>query len=136
MMKLKYTIPIIPPSNNKYLGNGGQGKNLEYQAEKRQWAGYVNLFCKPTPPYPIARAKVLLHYFFKDGRRRDPDNYSGKFILDGLVKNKIIQDDSFKVIELELKADVDPAHQGYVEITITKISNAATDERQINNKTE
>lgn len=43
-MRYEYKIPLVPPSNNKYIGNGGQSKNLEYQAEKRQWAGYINIF--------------------------------------------------------------------------------------------
>lgn len=117
-MIYRYKIPLIPPSNNKYIGNGRMSKNLEYQAEKKQWAGYINIFCRPKPPFPIARAKVTLHYFFKDNRRRDPDNYSGKFILDGLVRTGILQDDSFSVIDLELKADKDTDKKGYVIITI------------------
>lgn len=117
-MIYKYKIPLVPPSNNKYIGNGGQEKNLEYQAEKRQWAGYINIFCRPKPPKALDKAKVTLHYFFKYNRRRDPDNYSGKFILDGLVKNKILADDSFKVVTLELQADVDEKKQGFTIIEV------------------
>ena len=117
-MRYQYKIPSIPPSNNKYQGNGSLGKNFEYQAEKQTWAELIFYNTFPRPPYPLARAKVTLHYFFKDKRRRDPDNYSGKFILDGLVKAGILQVDSFSVIELELKASVDPLRRGYTEITI------------------
>lgn len=67
---------------------------------------------------------MTLHYFFKDNRRRDPDNYSGKFILDGLVRAGILQDDSFAVIDLELKADKDTDKKGYVIVTIEKKGNA------------
>lgn len=123
-MRYEYKIPLVPPSNNKYIGNGGQSKNLEYQAEKRQWAGYINIFCRPKPPKALDKAKVTLHYFFKDNRRRDPDNYSGKFILDGLVRAGILQDDSFAVIDLELKADKDTDKKGYVIVTIEKKGNA------------
>ena len=35
-------------------------------------------------------------------QRHDPDNYNGKFILDGLREAGIIEDDSFKNIELQL----------------------------------
>lgn len=121
MTTYKYKIPLIPPSNNKYIGNGGKGKNFEYQNEKKDWVGYVNLFCNPKPPFPIARAKVTLHYHFKDKRRRDPDNYSGKFLLDGLVRAGILQDDSFAVINLELKADVDINKQGYTVIEVQQL---------------
>lgn len=120
-MTYKYKIPLIPPSNNKYQGNGGLNKNYEYQREKRQWAGYVQLFCKPKPTYPLKRAIVTLHYFFPDRRRRDPDNYSGKFILDGLVKAGIIIDDSFDVIDLLLQADTDENKQGYTVIEVQEL---------------
>lgn len=117
-MKYIYKIPCIPPSNNKYLGNGTKGTNFKYQYEKKQWAEIIAYTCRPKPPYPIARATVTLHYFFKDARRRDPDNYSGKFILDGLVKADILQDDSFAVIDLVLKADIDPSKKGYTVIEV------------------
>lgn len=120
-MKYLYKIPDIPPSNNKYLGNGSQGKNFKYQYEKKTWAELIEVICRPKPPYPICRARVTLHYFFKDARRRDPDNYSGKFILDGLVKAKILQDDSFAIVDLVLKADIDKAKKGYTVIEIETI---------------
>ncbi|MBW2672148.1 MAG: RusA family crossover junction endodeoxyribonuclease [Deltaproteobacteria bacterium] len=48
----------------------------------------------------IERAEVRLVYYFKDQRRRDPDNYAGKFILDGLRKAGIISDDNAGVLRL------------------------------------
>lgn len=56
---------------------------------------------KPSVPY--AQAVVTILYYFKDNRRHDPDNYSGKMILDPLVKEGVIVDDSFDVIELRVK---------------------------------
>ena len=50
-----------------------------------------------------ARLSVVLA---RDVYKRQ-DNYSGKFILDGLVSAGIIQDDSFQCIDLRLKADYD-----------------------------
>ena len=50
---------------------------------------------------------MTIKYYFKTRVRHDPDNYSGKFILDGLVKAGILQDDSFNNIQLILKASVD-----------------------------
>ncbi len=95
-----YIIPAIPPSNNQYIG---RTNNWEYQKVKKEWAGYVNIFCRPKPKEPLQKAKVELIYHFKDKRRRDPDNYSGKMVLDGLVKAGIIVDDSFDCIDLSVK---------------------------------
>lgn len=108
-----YLIPEIPPSNNKFLGRENR---WEYQKIKKHWAQMISLMCVPKPPKPIQKAVVLLVYHFPDNRRRDPDNYSGKMILDGLVKSGIIVDDCFSCIDLQLRAVYDKG--GYVKITI------------------
>lgn len=111
-------IEDIPPSNNKYLGKGGKGKAFEYQAEKRRWAWMIKAEAgKKKEPYQ--RALVSICYYFPDKRRRDPDNYSGKMILDGLVGAGVIEDDSFQHIKLELHACVDRDNPR-TEITITE----------------
>lgn len=110
----KYIIPAIPPSNNRYIGRAAQ---WDYRKVKKQWETLVRAACKPLPESPIEKATVTLCYFFPDKRRRDPDNYSGKMILDGLVKAGAIVDDSFGNIELVLVAEVDK-DRPRVEITI------------------
>ncbi len=112
---LKYKIPAIPPSNNKFIGRDVRWK---YQAEKRQWTEYIAVYCRPKPPDPMKGVTVTLTYHFKDKRRRDPDNYSGKMILDGLVRAGIIADDSFDCIILQLAAVYDKG--GYTEISVEK----------------
>lgn len=111
-----YTIPDIPPSNNRFLGRENR---WEYQNIKKQWAALVEAYCRPKPPEPLPRAAVTLLYHFKDQRRRDPDNYSGKMILDGLTRAGIIADDSFAVIDLRLKAVCDK--RGETEIYIEEV---------------
>ncbi len=115
-MEYRYTIPEIPPSNNKFLGRENR---WEYQKLKKQWAKLIAVYCRPKPSEPLRRASVTLLYHFKDRRRRDPDNYSGKFILDGLTKAGIIADDSFDVIDLKLKAVCDK--RGAVEIIVEEV---------------
>lgn len=95
-----YIVPHVPPSNNQFIG---RTNFREYQAQKKTWAMLVKVYCKPAPKKPIAHSVVTLAYCFGDNRRRDPDNYSGKMILDGLVKAGIIEDDSFGKIELVLR---------------------------------
>lgn len=113
----KYTIPCIPPSNNKFIGRNAK---YEYQKYKKQWATLIKSLCQPVPPKPLINAEIHIHYYFPDNRRRDPDNYSGKMILDGLTKAGIIVDDSFKIIRLFLSADVDK-NNPRTEITVKEI---------------
>ncbi len=105
---MKYVINDIPPSNNKYMGRGSKGHNFVYQDDKKMWAWLVSAAVgriKPRTPYK--KSIVTITYYFKTKHRRDPDNYSGKFILDGLVKAKVIEDDSFSNIQLRLKGSYD-----------------------------
>lgn len=113
---LMYKLPCIPPSNNRYIGRENR---WEYSRTKKEWARMIALACSPKPPEPIRRAVVRLTYHFADRRRRDPDNYSGKMILDGLTAAGIIADDSFFCIDLQLRAVYD--NGGYTEITVEEV---------------
>ena len=103
---MKLIINEIPPSNNKFQGTGNR---YAYQNVKKYWAEliYFSVKSQVKDVKIIDKATVKIKYFFKDKIRRDPDNYSGKFILDGLVKSGVLKDDSFNNIDLILKADVD-----------------------------
>ena len=89
---MKYIIPDIPPSINKFIGR----TNIwEYQKAKKEWIALCTYLRKP--PKPIEKASVTITFYFKDKRRHDADNYQ-KFLLDGLVKAGIIVDDDFEHI--------------------------------------
>lgn len=113
---LKYKIPDIPPSNNKFIGRENR---WEYQNVKKEWARIIAMCCCPKPSEPLKRAVVRIVYHFRDNRRRDPDNYSGKMLLDGLVRAGILADDSFSCIDLQLAAVYDKG--GFTEIFIENI---------------
>lgn len=102
MSGFRYSVPEIPPSNNKYIGREAR---FAYQAEKKRWAQLIAVCCRPRPEEPLRGVTVRITYYFADNRRRDPDNYAPKFILDGLVRSGILEDDSFQVIKLELCAE-------------------------------
>ena len=104
---MKYIVSRIPPSNNRYIG---RTNFREYQRVKKEWAELIYWTCIPRPEKPISRAVVKLTYFFPTRGRRDPDNYSGKMILDGLTAAGIIEDDSFGHIELILRGGYDKGH--------------------------
>lgn len=90
------------------MGRGSKNyQAFTYQEEKQKWAWLVQAAIKKKLSKPIEKAVVNITYYFPDKRRRDPDNYSGKFVLDGLTKAGIIKDDSFSNIDLILKGKVD-----------------------------
>ena len=99
---MRYVIPEIPPSNNKYIGRNAR---WDYREEKKRWEQLIFALCRPHPTEPLRSATVRIKYCFPDKRRRDPDNYSGKMILDGLTRSGIIADDSFFNITLILCAE-------------------------------
>lgn len=102
---MKIVIPEIPPSLNRFAGR----KNVhEYRREKDRWRDMVAwLAMVIRPEKPFEQATVRITYFFPDSRRRDPDNYAGKMILDGLTAAGVIADDSFFCIRLVLDGEVD-----------------------------
>lgn len=100
------TIPDIPPSNNTYLGNSHNFN--AYRREKEKWYYLVRAAIGELPKEPMAQANVRIVYYFADARRRDPDNYSGKMILDPLVRLGVLSDDSFDSINLTvIKGGID-----------------------------
>ena len=113
-MTYEYMIPCVPPSLNKFAGRENK---WEYRQTKAEWLQIVSAYCRPRPAKPFDKAVVTLEYHFPDEIRRDPDNYSGKQINDGLVKAGIIKDDSFKCIELRLKQG-EPNKRPFVKVTV------------------
>ena len=81
----------------------------EYSQEKKRWHWLVKAALNKVgkPKKPFEKALVQITYYFKDRRSRDPDNYSGKMLLDPLVREGVLIDDSFKVVTLVLAADYD-----------------------------
>ena len=118
---IKLVIKDIPPSNNKFMGRNARGFHFVYQEEKRKWEWLVRAAIKEKPKKPLEKAVVNITYYFPDRRRRDPDNYSGKFLLDGLTKSGIIMDDSFHNIDLILQGKLDRKNPR-TEIEIEKIA--------------
>lgn len=75
---------------------------------------------KNIPAEPIKKSMVHIHYTFPTRVRHDPDNYSGKLILDPLVQFGIIADDSFNNIELVLSAGYEKGVKETI-VTITEV---------------
>lgn len=95
------TVNDIPKSNNAYIGRNAR---WQYQADKKRWEQLITAAIDEKPENPIEQALVVIQYTFPTRRRHDPDNYSGKMLLDPLVRNGILVDDDFTHVVLELKA--------------------------------
>jgi len=90
------SIPYTPPSLNVW-------SRQHWSYRKRQvdeisgclrWLAVVErLPC-------FARARVEVVYYFRDTRRRDPDNFTPKTFLDGIRHAGLISDDNAAVLEL------------------------------------
>ena len=104
---VKITINEIPPTNNKYMGNSHNFNAYRREKERWHWLIKAAINKDQRPKKPFERAIVNITYYFKDRRRRDPDNYSGKMLLDPLVREGILTDDSFAVVTLVLDGKVD-----------------------------
>lgn len=120
MRSIKITLKGVPPSLNRFAGRENA---QEYRAEKETWTNAVMWTIKAQgckPPRPFERARVTILYYFPDNRRRDPDNYSGKMLLDGLTRGGVIADDSFSRITLTVAGDID-RQAPRTEITIREL---------------
>lgn len=117
-MTIQVVVNGTPPSNNRYMGNSRDYN--EYRREKEKWHWLVKTAVKGRPKRPIKRALVEIQYYFKTRTRRDPDNFSGKFLLDPLVSEGVLADDSFENVVLRLSAGYDRENPR-TEIRITEL---------------
>lgn len=122
MNEIRIVIPDVPPSNNQFIGRNARWK---YQQEKQAWHWKLKAAIRKRPDRPLKKAYVHIHYDYTDSRRRDPDNYSGKFLLDALVREKIIEDDSFQHMDLTLTASFRQPKKQTV-ITVTEVVECQT----------
>lgn len=107
MESMMVTIEGVPPSMNAFAGRSNV---WEYRATKKKWTWAVKTAClanKDRPKEPWENATVEITYFFPDRRRRDHDNYAGKFVLDGLTRAGVIVDDDLRHISVLVRGGYD-----------------------------
>lgn len=104
-MQILFTIPGTLPSLNEFLAATKQHRRGYYAGNgmKRKYEQIISAYiprkakglCVDTPC-------VIRFKYYEPTNRRDPDNISGvarKFILDALVKDGVLKDDSRKYIK-------------------------------------
>lgn len=117
---MKITLKGTPPSLNRFMGRENP---WEYRKEKTNWTRavlYMSKTARERPEVPMEKALVRIDYYFANAIRHDADNYCGKFLLDGLTKAKVIEDDDFSHISLSVHGHVDHKNPR-TEITVTRM---------------
>jgi len=119
---IRITVPGVPPSWNQIM----RWPNVRQHSEAERWHQIVAVAARAAGIRQprVGRARVTLRYRFPDRRRRDPDNYAGKFLLDGLQRAGIIEDDSFDHVQLVIERG-EPVEGGAVEIEIEELGEGA-----------
>ena len=118
---MRITLKGCPPSLNKFAG---RENTWQYREEKTAWTNAVIFTaraCKDRPARPYGMADVVIMYYFPKRNRHDPDNYCGKFLLDGLTKAGVIVDDDMDHIRLHIGGNYDRKNPRTV-ITITEVT--------------
>lgn len=104
LFPIRVVVPAIPPSWNdrERCRHWSEWRTIKYQ-----WMDAVKALTRDIPKI-TAPVEVRLRYRFKDRRRRDLDNFSGKFLLDGLVGTVLPDDDTHWVRRLVIEAEMEP----------------------------
>ena len=120
-----FCIYEFPPSLNELL-RMHWAKRREAQVRLDT---YVDFYARERAhePFPGAKRKrrVTLHFYWRDKRRRDKDNY-GKQLLDALRHNHLLVDDSPEWCEVVTVFDVDRENPR-IEITLEEEGNGASE---------
>jgi len=93
--KLTVIIYDIPPSLNDWHGMHWAAK----AKVKKQWESLLIVLLRGCKR--VEKPVVRITYYPDIERRRDKDNMTPKFIMDGLVKSGVIMDDNSKVVDLD-----------------------------------
>jgi len=107
----------IPPSLNVIE----RMHHFKRQKAKNAWeeiVGWEAKLQKVIPKKPIRKCKITLVYHFQDERGRDPDNYNGKWTLDGMRKIGIIANDTFKHVDLKAELGEVDKKNPHMEVVI------------------
>ena len=110
------TIPEIHPSLNEWAR---RWHPFRIAREKRRWQQMIALLCSGKKMLAVP-AIVTVTHFFPNRRKRDFDNYTPKFILDG-IKGVLLPDDNAEwIVELSTRFSHDPENPR-THVTLTPV---------------
>jgi Holliday junction resolvase RusA-like endonuclease len=109
---------VIPNKQHPSLNKWSRWHWSKKNRIKKEWIKEIGWLCKKYNEPNLENALVEIVYYFDNKHSRDKDNYTPKFILDGLTKAGIIADDDDDNIFLNWKIKYDEENPRTV-ITIT-----------------
>lgn len=121
MRKAVFRVEAVPPSLNSWSRRRPQA----VAALKRDYAHWVAVGIAQArhrggwDGSRFERARVVVRYHFRDHGRRDPDNYTPKFLLDAMVSAGVLADDDFDHVALVLERGPD-ARPEWVEVLVSE----------------
>lgn len=70
---------------------------------KEQWEMEVWVAAMQSKAVGLMLSKVIVRitYYFDRQQPKDKDNYTPKFLMDGLVKSRVIKDDNTGCVDLD-----------------------------------
>lgn len=109
---LTVVIYDVPPSLNEW-----HGMHWAAKAEaKRQWEELLKALLRGQAIFRQPVVRIV--YSFNIDRARDKDNMTPKWIMDGLVKAKVIADDNSKAVDVDWSIAPDVGEWCKTEIVI------------------
>ena len=117
---MKIVVDYMPPNWNKYIGieRGNFYSANRLKQKEKQIMRYHTFGKRYEGKYPV---ELIFRPHYKD-YRQDIDNFRSKGLIDGLVANKVIENDNLKHIQ---KITIEPIFddEEKVEIEILEINN-------------
>lgn len=96
-MKVVLEIPESPVSLNKW-------SRMHWAAArgiKKRWENMIAVLALQQKAPKFKKANIIIEYYFTTAHRRDKDNYTPKFIMDGLVKASVLTDDNTSLVNVD-----------------------------------
>lgn len=99
---IKIWIPVSLPTLNEMIKQAKRrnGNWSEYSDKKKSFTGAVEIYCIQQNILPIKGGHFSFTWFHKN-RKYNPDNIAAgqKYILDGLVKAKVLANDGWDQVK-------------------------------------
>ena len=96
--KLNRPTIIHVPEAHPSLNTWTRKHHRQWAADKKRWMEMVMWCCKGKDQIK-GEVTIEILYIFPTKHRHDIDNYAPKFILDGIVKAGIIEDDCYDIVK-------------------------------------